>query len=345
VPTPDPPPRITCVIDEPGAATTGHSWVVQGFRDPILALAFSPDSRLLATGGGHLDKAGDLRLWDLQTWNERHRLVGHGGCVNCLAFSPDGSHLVTGGFDQTLRLWEVATGQQQALLSLPKDKSRELGFTPNRERVAFASFNSGLLMAWDPEADQGCRLFPELTVVTGLAFDPTGRTMAIGTPGETTIFLVDAATGRIQAKLQGPAYSDDLPRNLPCRLAFSRNGRGLAVGYLNGDINLWDVAARRLRLSIPAAHSARPWVALQLDGDVLACGDCDGTVTLTDVRTGREIERWQRHEASVISMACSPDGRFLATASMDKTVILWERAAPRQASAASSRTTEPARVP
>jgi WD40 repeat protein len=86
---------------------------MEGFRNQIWGLAFSADGNLLATGGGPVDKPGDLRLWNLQTWKERTSLVGHARCINFVDFSPDGSLLATNGNDQTLRLWDVATGDQR----------------------------------------------------------------------------------------------------------------------------------------------------------------------------------------------------------------------------------------
>jgi WD40 repeat protein len=329
VPTALPPPHITCISGTPGHASTGRAWVLEGFQHPVWALAFSPDGKLLATGGGHTDKLGDLRLWDLQAWTERTALVGHTGCVSSLDFSPDGTLLVTDGYDRTLRLWDVATGQQRALVPGVTTGSGGLVFAPDGKSISFRGLtNSWLLMAWDLGAELPRRQFPELPVICCLDFAPAGRTLAIGTTGEAGILLVDAASGAIQARLGGPAHPDGRPWIHPGQLSFSRGGGGLAVGYTDGRVELWDVGARRLRFSLPAAREARPRVALRPEGDLLATGDCEGTLTLTDARTGRELERRREHEGVITAMAFSPDGRLLATASLDRTVIVREMAAP-----------------
>jgi WD40 repeat protein len=325
------PPHVTRVSATPRCATTGRSWVLEGFRDPVWALAFSPDGHLLAMGGGLTDQRGDLRLWDLQAWNERTTLVGHAGCVMSLDFSPDGALLVTDGYDQTLRLWDVLTGQQRALVPGVTTGSGGLVFAPNGKSIVFRDSNSGLLMAWDPGAEQPRRLFPELPLINCLGFDPAGRTLAVGTFGETGVLFVDAATGAIQAWLLGPARPDGLSRSPPSQLSFSRGGGGLAVGYGDGRVELWDVATRRLRFSLPATRDARPRVALRPAGDLLAVGDYAGSLTLTDTRTGRELERQRRQNMTITAMVFSPDGRFLATASLDQTVIVWEMPVPKPA--------------
>jgi WD40 repeat protein len=324
-----PPPHITCISGTPGCATTGRAWVLEGFRHPVWALAFSPDGKLLATGGKLTDQRGDLRLWDLQAWNERNTLVGHTGCVYSLDFSPDGTLLVTDGYDRTLRLWDVATGEQQAHVPGVTSGYGGLAFAPNGKFIAFRGSNSWMLMAWDLGAGQPRRLLPELPLVNCLDFDRAGRTLAVGTAGESGILLVDATTGAIQGRLQGPARSDGLPRSPPCQLSFSRGGDGLAVGYGDGHVELWDVAARRLRFSLPGARDARIRVALWPAGDLLAAGDYEGTLTLTDAHTGREVERLREPGGTITAMAFSPDGRLLATANRDLTVTAREMAAPQ----------------
>jgi WD40 repeat protein len=325
------PPHVTPVSGMPRCATTGRSWVLEGFRHPVWALAFPPGGKLLATGGGLIDESGDLHLWDLQAWNERTTLVGHAGCVNSLDFSPDGTLLVTGGYDRTLRLWDVATGQQRALVPGVSTGSGAMAFAPNGKSVGFRDFHSGFLMAWGLGAEQPHRQFPELPRVSCLDFDRAGRTLALGTADGAGVLLVDAATGAIQARLQGPSRADGLPQGSPSYLTFSRAGDALAVGYEDGRVELWDVAARRLRFGLPATRDARPRIALRPEGDLLAVGDCEGTITLTDARTGRERERRPGHEGVLTAMVFSPDGRLLATAGLDNTVIVWEMAAPKPA--------------
>ena len=82
-------------------------------RHWVKAVAFSPDGRLLASGGN--DKT--VRLWDPATGEHRRTLTGHTGSVSAVAFSPDGRLLASGGGDRTVRLWDPATGEHRRTLT------------------------------------------------------------------------------------------------------------------------------------------------------------------------------------------------------------------------------------
>lgn len=94
------------------AATGRELQALSGHKSPINALAFSEDSKTLATGS---DDA-TIRLWDAATGRQIHLLTGHTLGITALKFSPDGKLLVSGSSDGSTRLWSVASGAQLATL-------------------------------------------------------------------------------------------------------------------------------------------------------------------------------------------------------------------------------------
>jgi WD40 repeat protein len=91
--------------------TKGERRATLTSRGPVLALAFSHDGKLLATGGGN-QKEAELKLWDVKTRREIRSLKGHKDLLTSVAFSPDDSMLVTGSRDGTVRLWYLRQESQ-----------------------------------------------------------------------------------------------------------------------------------------------------------------------------------------------------------------------------------------
>jgi hypothetical protein len=117
-----------------------------GHRGGVHHLAFSPDGRLLATGGA--DRT--VRLWDCATGRERHCLVKHADMVGGVAFSPDGKTLASGG-GNTTTLWSIAQGQE--LITLEGTVGvHALAFSPNGKTLAAgglaADGKSGEVVLW-----------------------------------------------------------------------------------------------------------------------------------------------------------------------------------------------------
>lgn len=114
-----------------------------GHRDDmhVLALAFSPDGRTLATGGND----GVIKLWKTDTMTCWADLLDHRGFVDALAFSPDGKVLASGGSDKTVRLWNVATGHDLLTLEGHTAMVRQIRFSPDGSTLMTYAENPGSL--------------------------------------------------------------------------------------------------------------------------------------------------------------------------------------------------------
>jgi WD40 repeat protein/energy-coupling factor transporter ATP-binding protein EcfA2 len=290
----------------PRATLPGHSGV-------ILALAFSRDSRTLATVGR--DKT--VRVWDAMTGKDRTTLTGHNNMVYEVAFSPDGRTLATASADKTVRLWDTATGKTRTTLTGHDNEVYSVTFSPDGRILATGSEDKTVRL-WDTATGkERTTLIEHNNAVWWVVFSPDGRTLAtVG--NDSTAHLWDAATGKKRTTLTG----DDTAVNA---VAFSPDGHTLAAVGDDGTIYLWDPSSGKERTTFEGHDTAVDAVAFSPDGGTLATASAE-SVRLRNASTGKEVHALTTHTGSVYSVAFSPDGRTLATNGEDETIRLWDTA-------------------
>jgi WD40 repeat protein len=165
-----------------GATLAGHRWGTTP--------AFSPDGKTLATGSGL-----SARLWDVATAKERTAFPGHASPVVSwlVAYSPDGKTLATGSGDRIVRLWDVATGQEQARRAHLAPVS-SVAFSPDGKTLASGSVD-GTIKVWELAPVQDVDTLQHTSAVHAVAFAPDGKTLLSG--GAYPTQLWDVATGRV----------------------------------------------------------------------------------------------------------------------------------------------------
>ena len=146
----------------------------------VTSVAFSPNGSALATGS-----VDGVRVWDVETEAEvatyRHGSGGGGRGVNSVAFSPDGTLVASGGDDTIVRLWEVATGDNVAVLEGHGEPVRSLAFSPDGTMLATGGPDLAVNL-WDPVSrDRLVELRGGGRGANALAFSPDGATLAAGT--------------------------------------------------------------------------------------------------------------------------------------------------------------------
>jgi WD40 repeat protein len=241
--------------------------------------------------------------------------------VYALAFSPDGNLLASGGGKRTLKLWSVATGEDQGALDGHSVLVSALAFSPDGRTLAsaagdvFSSSFDGEVLLW-----KRGRVFAQLrwsgALVGGgawaLAFSPDGNTLVWG-GGKQTVTLWDRRDEAQRIIPQGTAVRS---------LAFSPDGATLAVATGWG-VKLWDVRTGQLR-AVLEGHREIVWsVAFSPDGQTVMSGSEDGTVRLWGVASGRTQAGLDWQIGKVRAVAFAPDG-MTAAAGGDGEVVVWD---------------------
>jgi WD40 repeat protein len=250
------------------------------------------------------------------------RGLEHGAAVESVAFSPDGRCLASGCWDNTVLMWDVATGNKLATFRGHHDSVVHVAFSPDGRRIASASYDKTVRI-WDAISGRELAAFcGHQAIVKSVAFSPDGRRLACAGQ-DNTVRIWDVGTGQEVLALTGHA-------NVVVEAVFSPDGRRLASASQDRTARIWDAATGRELLMLGGGNGGVWTVAFSPDGTRLASAGRDRTVHLWDAATGRELATCRGHAEDVRSVAFSPDGRRLASGGWDNTVRIWDAAAGRE---------------
>ncbi|MEQ1906438.1 MAG: protein kinase, partial [Pirellulaceae bacterium] len=204
---------------------------------------------------------------------------GHQKSVMSIAFSPDGARIVSGSSDNTLKLWDAATGQELRTLQGHTEDVLSVAFSPDGARIVSGSQDNTLKL-WDAATGQEQpTLQGHKEYVSSVAFSPDGARIVSGSL-DNTLKLWDAATGQELRTLQGhtkPVYS----------VAFSPDGARIVSGGDDNTLKLWDAATGQELLSLWGHRGRVSSVAFSPDGNRIVSGSLDNTLKLWDAATGQ----------------------------------------------------------
>ncbi|MBD2606491.1 CHAT domain-containing protein [Scytonema hofmannii FACHB-248] len=297
---------------------------LKGHTDLFTSVSFSPDGKTLASA--HFGTT--VELWDVNSGMQIKTFKGHTDWGNSVSFSPDGKTLASASKDKTVKLWDINAGQKIKTLKGHTDFVTNISFSPDGKTLASASKDKTVKL-WDINTGREIKTFKVHTDnVSSISFSPDGKTLASASK-DKTVKLWDINTGREIKTFK--VHTDNVSS-----ISFSPDGKTLASTSEDKTVKLWDINTGREIKTFKGHTNMVNTVSFNPDGKILASASGDNTsnpfrislggdytVRLWDINTGREMKILKGHTNKVNSVSFSPDGKTLASASDDTTIILW----------------------
>ena len=297
------------------------------------AVALSPDGQWMAVGGNLGSyEAGVIELWSTRTWSHVKTLSFAGSEPLGLAFSPDSRRLAAGHEDNTVRVWDIATGALRSLSGHEKYVA-DVAFSPDGRLIASAGVDTTIRI-WDAGTYELRAILSHERPVLGLAFHPRGLLLAsstgsgvVSSRGDITLWDLDS--GRVARKVSTMA-------SVMNKVRFSPDGRRLATAGWDGVVRIWDATTLNELLPLTGHAGRVQCLAFSPDGNLLASGGEEGSLRCWNAAPLPERPRHQPlrtfpgSEEPIYALALTPDGRRLVSAGEDHTARVWDVETGRQ---------------
>lgn len=220
---------------------------------------------------------------------ERAKLLrafrGHTGVINCVAFHPDGTRFASGSSDGTVRVWDVASGEELLRFTQHGGPITRIIYSPDGRHI--------------------------------LSCSKANAVSATESASESSVRLWDATTGEEVQRFAGHQ-----PWTRVC--VFSPDGKWILSTGQDGAVKLWDVTTRQEVREIGKHNKQSNAVAASEDFDRAVSCDSAGVVCVWDLNEGKELRRFHKHRGPLRCVAITPGGRFAASGGFDRRVRIWD---------------------
>jgi len=246
--------------------------------------------------------------------------AGHTDRIESVAWSPDGQRIASSSLDETVKIWDAATGVNILTYRGQSLQAQAISWSPDGVYMASTGgLSSERVQIWDAAmgriSAKHASYASHSERVLAIAWSPDGMLIASASE-DATVQVWDVMTGRTIFTYRGHSSA-------VMTVAWSFDGRRIASGSEDKTVQVWDATSGR-NIFVYYAHrdkvNALSW---SRGGTLIASASDDGTVQVWDAVTGRKAFNYSGHTGGVTTVYWSPDGTRIASGGLDETVQLW----------------------
>lgn len=294
-----------------------HLYTYYGHSKIVYAVAWSPDSRRVASG----DRNATVQVWNAAGEGNPYIYTNHSDIVETVAWSPDGTRIASGSQDTTVQVWNASDGGNIFKYTYHSALVRSVAWSHDGTRIASASYD-GTVQVWNHNSN-----YPLTTYlghhgnVNSVSWSPDDKYIVSG-GDDTTVQIWDASSGNTLHTCHGHTQT-------VYAVAWSRDGKYIASGSWDNTVIVWD-ASGGTALHTCTGHTDKIWtVTWSPDSTRIASGGQDHTVRVWNASNASSLITYRGHMQDVNAVAWSPDGTRIASGSggkdgnPDNTVQIW----------------------
>ena len=258
--------------------------IFRGHTRRVSSVSFSPDGSLIVSGSSDYT----VRVWDASSgecvvlgslWGGSGPLEGHTSGVNSVSFSPDGSLIVSGAGDNTVRVWDLSSGGLLKTLEGHRSDVRSVSFSPDGSHIVSGS-DDRTVRVWDLSSGECVLLEGHTFWVSSVSFSPDGSLIVSGSY-DKTVRVWDLSSGELLKTLGHTS--------LVSSVSFSPDGSRIVSGSGDATVRVWDLSSGECVLGPLEGHTSDVnSVSFSPDGSRIVSGSNDNTVRVWDVSIIKE---------------------------------------------------------
>jgi small GTP-binding protein len=245
-------------------------------------------------------------------------LEGHEDSVLSVAFTPDAKRAVSGASDDTLKVWNLASGACTATFRGHTKRVMGVAVTPDGKRAVSGSFDK-TLKVWYLRCGRCEATFKgHQGAIHSVAVTPDGKRVVSGS-FDKTLKVWDLTSGKCLATIEGHTAMIGFWATV-----VTPSGKQVVSGAFDKTLKVWDLATGACRATLEGHTDAVLSTAVTPNGKKIVSGSRDSTLKVWDLQTGQCRATWEGHTGDINGIAITPDGKRVVSGSGDKTLKVWD---------------------